>query len=160
MSRNKLTRKPYPWRCSNCREDAVRAGAIDYKIDLEHDGRKYHIKLNGLKTPRCRKCGTPCLDSDANTKITLEFLRQAKLLTPQKIRNYRERLALTQGGLAAALGVAEEMVSRWEDGMQIQQRFHDNMLRLFFGLPEARDLLMKRNLSKIGLVTKPSALAS
>ncbi|MBI1831046.1 MAG: type II toxin-antitoxin system MqsA family antitoxin [Planctomycetes bacterium] len=152
MSSTKLTRKPYPWRCSNCRESAVYAGVIDYHVDLDYSGQTYHIKLDGLKTPRCRKCGTPLLDGDANAKITRELLRKAKLLTPRQIAKYRESLELTQSDLAAALGVAEDIVAYWEDGMLIQTRPHDNMLRLFFGLPEARDLLTKQKLTKVGLV--------
>ena len=160
MSKNKLTRKPYPWTCGNCRERAVYAGAIDYETDLELDGQCIHIKLENLKTPRCRKCGTPILDTEANTKITRELLRKAKLLTPQQIRKYREGLELSQAELAGAVGVANEIVAYWESGLLIQTRPHDNMLRLFFGLPEARDLLAKRKLSKIGLVLRDTASAS
>lgn len=160
MSKSKLTRKPYPWTCSNCREKAVYAGVIDYAVDLERDGRTYHVKLHRLKTPRCRKCGTACLDSDANRRITLEFLRQAKLLTPRQIRRNRESLGLSRGELAVALGVAEGIVSYWENGALIQTRSHDNMLRLFFGLPEARELLTNRKLNKVGLVMRGKSLAS
>src|SRR4051794_24276649 len=114
MSKNKLTRKPYPWTCGKCRERAVYAGVIDYETDLELDGQSIHIKLNNLKTPCCRKCGTPILDTEANTKITRELLRKAKLLTPQQICKYREGLELSQADLAAALGVAAEIVGYWE----------------------------------------------
>lgn len=160
MSKNKITRKPYPWTCTNCRERAVYEGVIDYEIDLERDGQTYHIRLHDLKTPRCRKCGTPTLDSEANTKITRELLRQAKLMTPQQIGKNRASLGLTQQNLAAALGVAEEIVSYWESGFLIQNRAQDNMLRLFFGLPEARELLTNRKLNKIGLVLRDKALAT
>src|SRR5450755_16779 len=114
MSKNRRAQKPFPWTCSNCREKAVYEGAIDYQIDLERDGQTYYIRLPGLKTPRCRKCGTPTLDTEANTKITRELLRQAKLMTPRQISKNRESLELTQKDLAAALGVAEEIVSYWE----------------------------------------------
>jgi DNA-binding transcriptional regulator YiaG len=160
MNKNKLTRKPYPWRCGHCRERAVFEGQIDYQTSIEFDGHEYHIKLDNLKTPRCRKCGTPLLDSDANRKITRALLRQAKLLTPLRIKKYRETLGLTQANLAAALDVSEQIVKYWEDGFLIQTRAQDIMLRLFFGLPEARELMTKRKLNKVGLVTRRQTLAS
>jgi putative zinc finger/helix-turn-helix YgiT family protein len=157
MNRPERGRKPYPWRCGKCRETAVYAGVTNYELDLDFDDRTYHIKLPRLKTPRCRKCGTVLLDTPANEKITAEFLRQARLLAPARIRAYRERLGISQKELASAIGVAEETVADFESGMRFQQRPVDNMLRLFFGSPEARELLTNRKLSRVGLVTKTSA---
>src|ERR1019366_2091491 len=102
MSRNNRGRKPYPWTCGNCREKAVYEGVTDYELDLNYDGRTYHIKIAGLKTPRCQKCDTVCLDSDANEQITLEFLRLVGLLTPEQIRANREALNITLDKFAAA----------------------------------------------------------
>lgn len=158
---NKLTRKPYPWKCTKCRQSAVYAGFIDYENHLTLDGQRYHIKLNHLETPRCRNCGTATLDSNANRRITRELMRKAKLLSPEQIRKYRKRLKLTEADLSAAIGVATEIIEHWENGLLIQTRPDDNMLRLFFGLPEARELLSKQKLSKVGLVTNaPTKAAS
>jgi putative zinc finger/helix-turn-helix YgiT family protein len=120
----------------------------------------YHIKIDRLKTPKCKRCGQVAPDSEANEQITRAFLKNAKLLTPEQIQSNREALGLTQEDLASALGVADAAVARWEDGIQIQTRSLDNMLRLFFGLPAARELLTKRKLEKIGLVLRDKSLAS
>ncbi len=119
----------------------------------------YHVKVEGLKTPKCKKCGLVSPDSEANEQITRAFLRLAKLLTPTQIRINREALDLTQEQLASALGIAEATVSRWENGVQIQQRSLDNLLRLFFGVPKARSLLIKGKLNTIVLVAKTPAMA-
>ena len=37
---NKYDKKPFPWRCSNCRERAVYGTTVDYLRQMEHDGRK------------------------------------------------------------------------------------------------------------------------
>ena len=142
------------------RERLFTKRAIDYETRLEFDGHEYHIKLPNLKTPRCRKCGTTLLDSDANEKITRELLRQAKLLTPRQIQKYRKSLGLTQAELAASLDVSDNIAAYWEDGLLIPTRAQDNMLRLFFGSPEARDLMTKRMLSKVGLVLRDKSLAA
>jgi putative zinc finger/helix-turn-helix YgiT family protein len=160
MSRLEQGRKPYPWTCGKCREKAVYDGVTDYEGDIEFDNRTYHIHIPNLQTPRCRKCGTVLLDTPANEKITTEFLRVAKLLTPGKIRRYRKRLGISQNDLAKAIGIDEAMVARLEDGLQFPQRTVDNMLRLFFGSPEARELLTKQKLSRVGLVLEPTVKAA
>ena len=104
MNKNR-GKKPFPWTCSKCREKAVYDGVTDYALDLEFDKGTYHVKIPKLKTPRCRKCGTVLIDSEADEQITAVFMRLAKLLTPNKIRTYRERLGLSQGELADAIGV-------------------------------------------------------
>src|SRR5262249_51252387 len=87
---------------------------------------------------RCRNCGAMILDTEANRQISLAFRRQVGLLTPDEIREKREALGLKQGELAAYLSVAPATLSRWENGVQIQQRCMDKLLRLFFDLPEVR----------------------
>src|ERR1017187_7522506 len=121
MNENEPLRKPFPWKCSHCKEKAVYEDLVTLETDVEHDARTYHVKLDGLKAPRCKRCGLVHPDSAANRQITLEFLRQAKLLMPDEIRRNRESLHLTQKQLACLLGIAEATVSRWETGAQIQQ---------------------------------------
>ena len=60
---------------------------------------------------------------------------------PVLSREQRKALSLTQEQLAVRLGVAQETLSRWETGAQIQQRSLDNLLRLFFLLPTVRNTL-------------------
>jgi putative zinc finger/helix-turn-helix YgiT family protein len=149
MSKNSTTKKPFPWKCVNCREKAVYEEIVTHEVDVEHDGRTYHVKIDGLKTPKCSKCGEVQPDSEANETITLAFIAQAKLLTPKVIRASREGNGLTQKQLALALGVAEATVCRWETGAQIQQRSLDNLLRLFFGIPFVRHILMTQQISTL-----------
>ena len=159
MNRNNRGRKPYPWTCSHCRKKAVYEGVTDYELEIEYEERKHPIKIAGLVTPRCRECGTVLLDTPANEQITLEFLRLVGLLNPEQVRNSREALNLTQQQLASVLGVAEATISRIESGVQFQERSLDNLLRLFFGVPKARSLLIQGTLGEIDLVARPEALS-
>src|ERR1035438_10428736 len=149
MNKNNATKKPFPWKCPLCKEKAVREAIVNHVVDMEHDGRTYSVKIDALKTPKCDNCGEICPDVEAYEQITLAFLIQAKLLTPKNIRQNREKLSLTQKELALAIGVAEATISRWENGAQIQQRSSDNLLRLFFGLPQARDILLAQKISDL-----------
>ena len=67
--------------------------------------------------------------------------REARLLTPDEIRDGREKLGLTQKQFANLLGVGEATVSRWETGAQVQQRAMDRFVRLCFTSPAAVKLL-------------------
>ena len=63
------------------------------------------------------------------------------MLTPEEIREGREKLGLTQKQFANLLGVGEATVSRWETGAQIQQRAMDRFLRACLASPAAVELL-------------------
>jgi putative zinc finger/helix-turn-helix YgiT family protein len=149
--------KPFPWKCRNCGKMAVRRARVSYPVDVEYDGRKYKILVKGLKSPQCQKCHRIFPDAKANRQITQEFLRQAKLLTPQQIRRKREALGLTQKQFATILGFAEATISRWETGTQIQQRSLDNYLRIFFAFPDVRRALMDGiHLEREQIVSNPA----
>ena len=79
-----------------------------------------------------------------------EFRKQAELLTPRQIRGYREDLDLTQKEFAAALDISETTVSRWENGVQIQQKCLDNLMRIFFWNLEVRQVMMEKRLPTFG----------
>jgi DNA-binding transcriptional regulator YiaG len=142
-------KKPFPWRCGNCGEQAVYGSTLDCTRTMHHDNREYTVTVAGLKTPRCVKCGQIMLDNEALEVLTDAFVRQLNLLTPQQIREHREKVNLTPQQLAAALGVADAMVERLESGGMIQTRSVDNLMRLFFGLPNVREILMTHQISTL-----------
>lgn len=114
---------------------------IPYTVDMVHDGRTYSVCIDKLEVPRCEKCGEVILDDRANSQISDAFRKEIGLLTPEQIRENRERLGKTQKDLAAVLGIAEATLSRWETGAQIQQRVMDRLLRLYFAMPSVREVL-------------------
>ena len=133
--------RPFPWKCGRCRQREIYPIEEEYTIEIVHDGRSYTVTLPSLRRFRCRNCGEVVLDTEASKQINQAFRRQAGLLTPEEIRQHRKALGLTQKELAERLSVAEETLSRWENGWQIQQRCLDKLMRLFFDLPEARQYL-------------------
>jgi putative zinc finger/helix-turn-helix YgiT family protein len=144
--------KPFPWKCSRCRERAVAPATVAYTATLEHDGRPYDVRVSDLRVPRCDKCGKLVMTDEANLRITEALRAEAKLLAPAAIRHQREALGLTQKQLAARLGVAEATLSRWETGGQIQQRAMDRLLRLFFAFANVRAALADdRTYTELGL---------
>ena len=125
------------------------SGVVDYVGTEYHDGHEYVVKIDGLKTPKCRNCGQFMLDIEALELLTAALYRKANLLTPEQIRQHRLKANMTQHELASALGVADPVVERWERAGQIQSRSLDNLLRLFFGLPQVREILTTQQISTL-----------
>jgi putative zinc finger/helix-turn-helix YgiT family protein len=133
--------RPFPWKCGRCRQREIYPIEEEYTIEIVHDGRSYTVTLPSLRRFRCRNCGEVVLDTEASRQIDQAFRRQVGLLPPEEIRQNRKKLGLTQEELAERLGVAEETLSYWENGWQIQQRSLDKLMRLYFELPAARQFL-------------------
>ena len=143
--------KSYPWKCGTCRERALVPVVIDYQTEVGHDGRTYPVTLPALSVLRCSRCGAIVLDDEADDKVSNALRRAAGLLSPEEIRRGRESLGLTQKQLAQKLQVGEATLSRWETGGQIQQRSMDQLLRIYFQVPEARRFLEETARPSVGL---------
>jgi putative zinc finger/helix-turn-helix YgiT family protein len=115
---------------------------VPYATTIEHDGRAYRVEIPALTVPQCKNCRALSIDADADHEISAAFRRHAGLLTPQEIRQGRDKLGLTQKQFANLLGVGEATVSRWETGAQIQQRAMDRFLRVCLASPAAVELLL------------------
>ena len=109
--------------------------------EIKHDGTLHSVSLPSLNTPRCRSCGEVLFDDRPDEQINNALRSQLRLLTPAQIRRRRKELELSQSELAERLGVAEATISRWETGALIQSRAMDNLVRLYFAVPEARAVL-------------------
>ncbi|HOW18590.1 MAG TPA: helix-turn-helix domain-containing protein [Phycisphaerae bacterium] len=134
-------RKPFPWRCPKCLRKSVNPTRIPYEAQIKHDGRLYVVDVPALNVAKCDACGELVLDNRADEQITDALRKQLGLLRPDQIRSRREALNLTQKELADRLGIASETVSRWETGALVQSRAMDNLIRLYFTLPEVRAVL-------------------
>jgi putative zinc finger/helix-turn-helix YgiT family protein len=133
--------KAYPWKCGQCRQRAVSPAAVDYSVNIEHDGRVMEVGIPQLPVMRCEACGEIVLDDDANIRVSDAILAHLRILTPVQIRQNRERLGASQAQLAKDLGVSEASLARWETGAQIQPRPVDRLLRLYFGCEQVRTVL-------------------
>lgn len=144
MARPKRTvDRPFPWRCGSCGQDQVYRVTTSYTTTINYDGRAYEVVVPDLELPTCSNCGEVVFDNHAGHQINGALRRQLGLLQPEQIRAGRTQLGLNQRDFAAQLGAAEESVSRWETGAQVQSRGFDRQIRLFFALPDARSLLAR-----------------
>src|SRR5260370_20137114 len=136
-----MTTRTYPKRCGKCGQKKMHLATVLYATTIEHDGGAYEVEIPALTVPQCGKCQAISIDDEADQQISAAFRRAARLLTPEEIRQGREKLALTQKQFANLLGVGEATVSRWQTGAQIQQRAMDRVLRVCRASPAAVELL-------------------
>ena len=133
--------RTYPNRCGKCGQKAMQLATVPYATTIEHDGWAYRVEIPALSVPRCGNCKAISIDDEADQQISAAFRREARLLTPEEIRQGREKLELTQKQFASLLRVGEATVSRWETGAQIQQRAMDRFIRVCLASPAAVELL-------------------
>src|SRR5260370_11058903 len=124
-----MTTRNYPKRCGKCGHTEMLLATVPYATTIEHDGRAYRVEIPALTVPQCGNCQAISIDDEADQQISAAFRREARLLTPEEIREGREKLGLTQKPFANLLGVGEATGSRWQTGAQIQQRAMDRVLR-------------------------------
>jgi putative zinc finger/helix-turn-helix YgiT family protein len=114
---------------------------MPYTAHAKHDGIEYALEIPDLEIPKCQNCGELVFSYNVDEQIRDALRRHRHLLTPSQIRSGRKALALHQSQLAERLGVAEETICRWENGALIQSRPMDNLLRVYFAIPEVREVL-------------------
>ena len=133
--------RPYPWPCSNCCTLTVVPAVVDYTGKVKQDGVIHELHLPAIEIPRCQTCGELTYTTEVDEKINDVLRAQLRLLTPAQMRQAIGKLGLKQQELAERMGVAPETISRWVTGALIQSRAMDNLLRLYFALPEVRGVL-------------------
>jgi putative zinc finger/helix-turn-helix YgiT family protein len=136
--------KPFPWRCPKCRRSEVYRDTLSQTREIRHDGRLYKVCVPRLQVPRCRACAEIVFENIADEQFARALRQKLGLLQPEEIRANLEALSLSQAQFADRLGVAKETVSRWVTGSMIQSRALDNLMQLYFSLPEARAALARR----------------
>ena len=78
----------------------------------------------------CQQCGEEILPYALNKAIDLEATKRQGLLTPEEIRQVRQRTGLSAVDMAYLLGVGDKTYTRWETGKSIQNKGNDTLIRL------------------------------
>ena len=144
-TKNVSADKPYPRRCSECGKVAVRPAKIAYNAKIKHDGKLHEFHIAELPVDRCDECKEEFF-TNATSDVKSDALRlHLGLLQPGQIRRLLTKHNLTQRKFAAHLRVAEESVSRWLNGLSIQSRALDTLMRIYFAKPEVRAMLASEN---------------
>jgi len=103
------------------------------------------LNASFLKCPQCREIVLRFDEARHLREQALEIYRKKyDLLSAEDIRTIRERLRLTQAGLAKLLRLGGNTISRWEAGRNVQTAAMDVLLRLLRDLPGTLEYLKRR----------------
>ncbi len=129
---------------------------VEYCIVCDHDGplrreqRPTEFDVRGetlrfaVPMKVCPGCGTAEADGVDPAEIAFaEYRRSRGLLTPEQIRELRERYKLSQKSFAALLGMSEATINRYEGG-GLQDPSHDQAIRVCDNPDVMLDLLKRR----------------
>jgi putative zinc finger/helix-turn-helix YgiT family protein len=130
-------------KCQGCGKPLERRFATPRVEKMKYDGARHEVLIEGMPHWQCDRCEITLTDDESDTVVQDCLRRHIGLLTAEEIREARTSLGLTQSQLAELIRCAAESLSRWENGAILQSRSYDRLLRLFFHLPIARDLLRK-----------------
>ena len=133
--------RPFPWKCRHCGATRVELITTPYDAEVQHDGRLYAFTIPSLELPACAACGAKVFTEKVDGQIQDALRSHLHLLSPKEMSAALDRLNITQKEVAERLGIAEATLSRWLNEAQIQSRAMDNLLRIFFALPEVRTAL-------------------
>jgi putative zinc finger/helix-turn-helix YgiT family protein len=128
-------------QCRQCGKREVVMASTQYDATVQHDGRLHTFTIPKLELPVCQVCGAKVFTEEVDAQVNNALRAHLNFLTPGQIREAIKRVKMNQKEVSNCVGVAEATLSRWLNESQIQSRAMDNLLRVFFALPQVRDLL-------------------
>ena len=134
--------KPYPHGCALCATETVFRTFIPHVANVTHDGKPFAITVDALAVDRCSQCGEVYFTNESSDQISAAIRAQLGLLQKEEILQRTSELGISQGALADQLGVSPDTIDTWINGLRIQSRAMDNLMRVFFAYPQVRDALV------------------
>lgn len=98
-----------------------------------------------LPVRKCRKCGFEFFDEEAEDLRHEAVCRHLGRLTPQQIRDLREKYGFSRADLERLTGLGEASIARWERGELIQNAGNDSLLWLLHHQENVDRLKMRAN---------------
>lgn len=121
--------KQEPFKCRTCGKQEVYWRDLVYITTQTYEGKDYTLCLRELRAMQCNDCLSVVLNDDANMLISKYLRLVAGLLQPMDIGFIRFVRGLTVEEMAEKLGITEQKMMRIENGLQIQDRSTDTLLR-------------------------------
>lgn len=98
-----------------------------------------------LPVRKCRKCGFEFFDEEAEDLSHKAVCRHLGRLTPQQIKDLREKYGFSRADLERLTGLGEASIARWERGELIQNAGNDSLLWLLHFQENVDRLRMRAN---------------
>lgn len=115
--------------CPECAHPELRTDWIDHTFPYGAGPDPAMIQAR-LPVRVCQKCAFEFFDWEAEDLKHEAVCRHRGVLTPNEIRNLREKLGMSRAEFAQLTKLGEATIARWERGELIQNAANDRYLRL------------------------------
>src|SRR4051794_36342695 len=109
-------------RCPVCGHVPLEQRVVDRTFEYGAEGETVKVEARSVPVEVCPQCGETFSGPRTARAEHDAICRTLGLLTPDQIRQVRERLGLTQEEFSRLTGLGVATVSRWERGRLVQNR--------------------------------------
>lgn len=117
-------------KCPFCGKESFRCNQGEYRFEPPPNIPGGEFVIPDAIWHSCSDCGKEILPHTLIKAIELERCKRLGRLTPDEIREVRQKTGLSAVDLANLLGVGEKTYTRWENGHSLQNKANDTLIRL------------------------------
>lgn len=140
-------------KCALCGHDARETIHGTFTMEVPPNTPGGPIAVENATWQHCGNCGEDVIDDELNDAIERVHFLRLGLLTPDQIRQIREKSGLTATEMSQLLNAGDKSFTRWENGKSIQNKSTDTLLRLIDQHPELfAEINAQRNPERQSLV--------
>ncbi|HTU20138.1 MAG TPA: type II TA system antitoxin MqsA family protein [Gemmataceae bacterium] len=143
-SADHLLEHPETPGCPECGHSEIDTRWEDHPFPYGRGADAVEISVR-LPVRKCRKCGFEFFDEEAEDLSHEAVCHHLGRLTPQQIKDLREKYGFSRADLERLTGLGEASIARWERGELIQNAGNDSLLWLLNYQENVDRLRMRAN---------------
>ena len=116
-------------RCPSCNDDRVSRSLEDYEYVFGVGEEAIRLWLV-IPVYRCTQCQVQFTNWEKEEIQIQALCKHFGVLNPNEIRQIRKKYAMSRSEFSQLTGIGEASLSRWENGINIQNIANDRYLRL------------------------------
>jgi putative zinc finger/helix-turn-helix YgiT family protein len=113
-----------------CGSETLEERHGEYRLDPPPEISGGVIVIRDAQWLSCGNCGEDILPHELTEAIEAQRYKRLELLTPEEVRQVRQRTGLSAVEMGHMLGVGEKTYTRWETGRSVQNKANDLLIRL------------------------------
>ena len=122
--------------CPACGHDEREAQNGTFSMEVPSNIPGGTIEIEDATWEHCHSCGEDFIGDELSQAISATRYQRLGLLTPDQIREVREKTGLSAVEMSQLLNAGEKSFTRWENGKSIQNKSTDTLIRLIDQHPE------------------------
>lgn len=139
--------------CAFCGHEARETVHGTFTMEVPPNVPGGAIAIENATWEHCDNCDEDVIGDELNKAIERVRYQRLGLLTPDQIRQIREKSGLTATEMSQLLNAGDKSFTRWENGKSIQNKSTDTLLRLIDQHPELfAEINAQRNPDRQSLV--------